>query len=128
MQTSLEVRVPFLDKEFVDFAFRLAPALVLYGDQSKGLLREAMSKKLPKEVLHRGKRGFGPPLKFWFGSVLSDLARDRLRDAEIVSAGLVDGSTVSRVLRPRHSGKVDGATIWRLLVLESWCRNFIKRP
>jgi len=128
MQTSLEVRVPFLDKKFVNFAFRLSPALILYGAQSKGLLREAMSNKLPEEILHRGKRGFGPPLKFWFGNVLSDLARDRLRNAEIVSAGLVDRVAVSRVLRPRHSGKVDGAKIWRLLVLESWYRNFIKKP
>jgi asparagine synthase (glutamine-hydrolysing) len=127
MQNSLEVRVPFLDKNFVHFAFRLSPELVLYGAQSKGLLREAMSKKLPENILQRGKRGFGPPLKHWFSDILSDLARDRLRNAEIVSAGLVDRTAVSRLFRPRRSGKVEGATIWRLLVLESWFRNFIKK-
>ena len=127
MQNSLEVRVPFLDKEFVHFAFRLSPTLVLYGDQSKGLLREALTKQLPDNILQRGKRGFGPPLKYWFGDTLSDLARDRLRDAEIVSAGLVDDEGVRQLLRPRHSGKVEGSRIWRLLVLESWFRNFIKK-
>ena len=78
----------------------------------------------PLSILKRGKRGFGPPLKYWFGNDLASIARDRLRDAEIVSSGLVRRAAVDRLLQPRRSGKVDGATIWRLLVLESWLRGF----
>jgi asparagine synthase (glutamine-hydrolysing) len=123
MQTSLEVRVPFLDAAFVQLAFRLTPELLLHGDKSKGLLREAMKGRLPPTILGRGKRGFGPPLKFWFGDDLAGMARERLTDAEVTSAGLVDRDAVERALTPRRSGKVNGALIWRLLVLESWYRR-----
>ncbi len=126
MRTSLEVRVPFLDLRFTELAFRLSTALKLYGNQSKGLLREAMRDDLPASVLGRSKRGFGPPLSHWFAGALAAQARERLSGALVVEEGLLDQRAIDNVLRPVR-GKIDGTMLWRILVLESWLRGIRER-
>ena len=122
MQNSLEVRVPFLDKNFVDLAFRLSAPVKLHGQQSKGILREAVRDLLPPSVLNRGKKGFSIPFKYWFADRLSDVAHDRLDHAHIVSEGLVSQRAIDDLLQPVR-GKTDGSKLWRMLVLESWVRG-----
>jgi asparagine synthase (glutamine-hydrolysing) len=122
MRTSLEVRVPFLDIDFVRMAFRLSPELRLHGGQTKGLLREAMKDMLPDTVVRRGKMGFGPPLKHWFAGELSGFVRERLEDSLAVKEGLLNRKAIDALLRGGR-GKVRGVQIWRLLVLESWLRG-----
>lgn len=119
MQNSLEVRVPFLDTAFVDFAFQLTASLKLYGKRDKGLLREAMGNVLPSSVIDRGKRGFGPPLKYWFVDALADLAHERLQRSMVVSEGFLNQRAVDALLQPVR-GKIEGVKIWRVMVLESW--------
>jgi asparagine synthase (glutamine-hydrolysing) len=119
MQNSLEVRVPFLDTGFIEFAFQLTARLKLYGERNKGLLRKAMGNVLPQSVIERGKRGFGPPLKYWFADALAGLAHERLENPMVVSEGFLKKRAVEELLRPAR-GKIEGAKIWRILVLESW--------
>lgn len=65
MQVSLEVRVPLLATELVEFAFRL-PEEVRYADGAlKGLLKRAYAGELPPEILARGKKGFSVPAQSW---------------------------------------------------------------
>jgi asparagine synthase (glutamine-hydrolysing) len=123
MRASLEVRVPFLDTDMIEFAFGLTPELCLYGDRSKGLLREAMREVVPPAILSRGKTGFGPPLKHWFSHELAGFAKERLSQSVAVRDGWLDPGTVSMLLKPRLSGKVKGSLIWRVLVFESWIRR-----
>ncbi len=122
MQTSLEVRVPFLDLAFVRFAFQLSSPLKLYGDETKGLMRHALRSDLPPSVLSRRKRGFGPPLSYWFAGGLQEFVRERLEDAHVVREGLLERRAIDATLTPRR-GKLDGSKLWRILVLESWLRN-----
>jgi asparagine synthase (glutamine-hydrolysing) len=123
MRASLEVRVPFLDTDVIEFAFGLAPELCLRGGRSKGLLREAVRDVVPEGILARGKTGFGPPLKVWFSNELAGLARERLSGSVAVRDGWLDRGTVDQLLKPRLSGKVKGSLIWRVLVFESWMRG-----
>ncbi len=124
MRASLEVRVPFLDVEFVRAAFRLSPELRLHGGQTKGLLRKAMKDLLPETVARRGKMGFGPPLKYWFagGGKLAGFVRERLEDSLAVKEGLLNRGAIESLLQG-SGGKVKGVQIWRILVLESWLRG-----
>ena len=122
MQNSLEVRVPFLDKGFVELAFRLTAAIKLHGEQSKGILREAMRDLLPRIVLGRGKKGFSIPFKYWFVGGLTQFAHEHLAGARVVSEGFLTQRALDQLLRPgRH--KTDGSRLWRVLVLESWLRG-----
>jgi asparagine synthase (glutamine-hydrolysing) len=75
MAVSLEVRVPFLDHTFVEFAARIPPELKLRGLDKKHILKKAFSDILPHEILYRRKMGFGVPLAHYFRDELRDFAR-----------------------------------------------------
>ena len=62
MAHGLEVRCPFLDTELLDFAARLPPAFKARGLSLKRVLKAAVEDLLPRQILRRGKRGFGVPL------------------------------------------------------------------
>jgi len=62
MACSLEVRAPFLDYELVEFVMNLPSSLKLRRFTSKYLLKKVMKDFLPKEVIHRKKKGFGVPI------------------------------------------------------------------
>lgn len=65
MMNSLEVRSPFLDIEVADFARRLPHNFKLRGGTTKYLLKRALEKVLPAEIIHRRKKGFGSPVGRW---------------------------------------------------------------
>ena len=66
MMHSLEVRAPFLDIEFVDFARRIPSNYKLRGGVTKYILKKALAPLLPDDILHRSKKGFGSPIGPWF--------------------------------------------------------------
>lgn len=65
MQVALEVRVPLLSRELIEFAFAL-PEPIRYADgQLKGLMKKAYKNRLPPEIIYKPKQGFSLPLKAW---------------------------------------------------------------
>ena len=62
MQNSLEVRVPFLDDELVEFVRRLPHTMKYRNGQRKYLLKKALAGVVPDQVLERRKKGFGIPV------------------------------------------------------------------
>ena len=66
MMHGLEVRAPFLDIEFVDFARRIPSNYKLRGGVTKYILKKALEPLLPDDILHRSKKGFGSPIGPWF--------------------------------------------------------------
>ena len=68
MMNSLEVRSPFLDIEVADFARRLPHTFKLRGKTTKYLLKRAAERVLPREIVHRKKKGFGSPIGAWLRS------------------------------------------------------------
>jgi asparagine synthase (glutamine-hydrolysing) len=65
MLSSLELRTPFLDRDLVDFARRLPHHYKMRNGQRKYLLKRSLERMLPKNILHRRKKGFGIPLAKW---------------------------------------------------------------
>ncbi len=65
MMVSLEARAPFLDNHVVDFVRRLPWQVKLHGGVTKWILKEALAKRVPADVLSRPKKGFGIPLARW---------------------------------------------------------------
>jgi asparagine synthase (glutamine-hydrolysing) len=61
MLHSLEVRVPFLSRKLIEFAFRLPESMRYHDGLLKGLLKRAYRRQLPHDILHRSKQGFSPP-------------------------------------------------------------------
>ena len=127
--TSVEVRVPFLDSEVVDFASRLAPELKLKGFTSKYILKKTMQGKLPDPVLHRRKAGFGAPIRIWLRRDLRDMVDEVLSEKSINQRGYFNPLAVRHMVETDRQGKEDHATkLWILLNFELWCRTFIDGP
>lgn len=65
MANSIEERLPFLDKNLVEFAFSLPPNLKIKNGVDKYILRMAVRNLLPQEIVSRKKQGFGTPVYHW---------------------------------------------------------------
>ena len=129
MLTSLEVRVPLLDHELVEWAARLRPEWKMRGSEQKYILRKLAERVgVPREVLDRPKRGFALPLVHWMRNEMKDLIETVLLEPRTLQRGYFRPRAVRHILdehfrrRRDHSG-----AIWRLLIFELWHRNFLER-
>lgn len=128
MAASTEVRVPLLDDELVKFATTVPPSLKLHRLTGKYVLKQAMQRRLPKEIVSRPKAGFGAPIRSWLMGDLAPMVEDLLSPAAVRSRGLFDPSEVQRLLDENRLGIEDNAQrLWALLTLELWQRAFIDR-
>ena len=121
MAHGLEARSPFLDRALVEAAASLPADHKLRGRRSKHVIRQALSRDLPPDVLHGSKQGFGVPLDTWFRGSLGEHAREVLLAPAAVQRGLFDPEAVNRMLVNHQDGKVAAhETLYTLLVLERW--------
>jgi len=126
MATGVEVRVPFLDLELVEFAARIPARYKQRGSEGKWVLKKAMEPYLPRDVIYRPKTGFGAPLRRWMRFDLRDLLNDVLGAQSLRQRGLFDSVAVQRLIQANHQGKVDASyTLLSLICIELWCRKFI---
>ncbi|MDA2923060.1 asparagine synthase (glutamine-hydrolyzing) [Acidobacteria bacterium AH-259-L09] len=127
MAASVEVRVPFLDREFVEFvAWRVPPALKLKRYTTKYIFRKAMKDILPKAVLRQPKAGFGAPLDHWLSNEIRTMVDDLLSEETIRRRGYFEPAFVQRIVQEQRNGSSDWSLqIWSLLTFELWLRTFI---
>jgi asparagine synthase (glutamine-hydrolysing) len=119
MAASLEVRVPFLDHQFVETAMRVPAALKLRSGTTKWILRRGFESLLPPAIASRGKEGFSIPMKQWLARELQPLMRDLLSRERIVSRGLFDPALVERLMAEHVAGRRNHAhRLWCLMSLE----------
>ncbi len=127
MATSLELRVPFLDHELVEWTWRLPSQLKLTGGKGKHLLRKAMSGIVPNVILDRPKQGFFIPVRQWFQRRLGDAARQLLLEES--QGSLFDLREVGRLIARHDRGDEDlSDALFSLVVLAYWHRIFIVSP
>jgi asparagine synthase (glutamine-hydrolysing) len=130
MASSVEVRVPFLDRELAEFAaFHVPPALKLKGflrPTTKHIFRKAMQGLLPEEVLQQPKAGFAAPVDYWLANDLHEMVDDLLSESQIRKRGLFRPEVVSKFVEEHRRGAEDWSMqIWQFLTLELWSRIFL---
>ncbi|MEE4176841.1 MAG: asparagine synthase (glutamine-hydrolyzing) [Bacteroides sp.] len=126
MANSLEVRVPFLDHEFVDFVFSLPEAYKIDRNARKKILREAFRDELPPELFNRNKQGFEVPLLRWFRNELKSLIEDDLlAEPLIIEQGIFNLQEVQRLIQQLNSRNPGDAParLWGLLVFQYWWKK-----
>jgi len=128
MANSLEGRSPFLDHKMMEFCAGIPSNIKIKGAKLKYILKKSLSKALPKEILSRGKMGFGVPLDSWFRKELKDYSCGILMGDKCLNRGYFKRDSMKKLLDEHASGKANnGARIWSLLFLELWHREFIDR-
>jgi asparagine synthase (glutamine-hydrolysing) len=126
MAVGIEVRVPLLDLELVDFAARIPSGVKQKGGVGKWVFKKAMEPYLPHDVIYRPKSGFGAPVRKWMCDELRPLVGDLLGEASLRRRGLFDPAAVERLVSLNQTGRIDASyTILSLLCIEVWCRRFI---
>jgi asparagine synthase (glutamine-hydrolysing) len=130
MASSVEVRVPFLDRELAEFvAWNVPPSLKLKGTlrpTTKYILRKAMQDILPREILHQPKAGFAAPVDYWLAHDLKEMVDDLLSPSQLRDRGLFRPQAVRTVVDEHRRGVQDWSMqIWQFLTLEIWMRTFL---
>jgi asparagine synthase (glutamine-hydrolysing) len=126
MAAGVEVRVPLLDLELVEFAAKIPPSMKQAGREGKSIFKEAMRGVLPDDVVYRPKSGFGAPLRRWLRQELRTRVEDTLDPAVLRRRGFFDPRAVRALIDDDRQGRIDGSyTIFALMCFELWCRRFI---
>jgi asparagine synthase (glutamine-hydrolysing) len=126
MAAGVEVRVPFLDLDLVEFAARIPVHLKQHRAEGKWVLKKAMKPYLPEDVIYRPKTGFGVPLRHWMRHNLRDLLGDLLSMESLKRRGLFEPAAVWRLIADNDASKVDASyTLLSILCIEIWCRNYL---
>jgi asparagine synthase (glutamine-hydrolysing) len=128
MAASIEVRVPFLDHELIEFCLQLPDSQKIQNGTRKVALREAMKGVLPENILHRPKKGFVVPLNRWFKGKLFDEIQGILTDEQFVSRGFISRDDIQKLIQRMSKGDSDAVDlVFRFLVLELWIRKYCSR-
>jgi asparagine synthase (glutamine-hydrolysing) len=149
MAHGLETRVPFLDNDLVDFVTKVPVRLKLanldkamrldenepgnkfvkyYHQMQDGkiLLRKAMERYIPLEVVNRGKQGFSAPDASWFKGDSIEYVRRLLLNNQARIYEFLDRDTVYKLVNEHLEGKHNRRLlIWSLLSFEHWCSQFL---
>ena len=126
MAGSVEARVPFLDKDLVEFMARVPAQYKIHGLTSKFILRKAMKNLLPKAAVNRKKQRFFVPVHRWLRGDMKAVVQDALSAEAIKKRGLFQPVTIQRMLERYNSSPLYyGRQVWTLLTLEAWMRLFV---
>jgi len=130
MASSVEVRVPFLDRELAEFvAWNVPPHMKLRGilrPTTKYIFRKAMRDVLPAEVLRQPKAGFAAPVDYWLAHDLKDMVDDLLSTTQIRDRGLFQPEKIRALVDEQRRGTNDWSMqVWQFLTLELWMRMFL---
>jgi len=122
MLASLEARAPFLDHELAEFAAGLPSKLKLHGTTTKDILRRAVRRRLPPEILKRRKRGFNIPFSRWLLHGLGDELRQRFSTEKVEARGLFNPTGVGALLDEHLAQQADHRKpLFTLLAFDLWC-------
>lgn len=120
MAFGLEARVPYLDRDLIEFMLPLPLKHKVSGGATKKLFRKVAARYLPESILKRPKHGFGSPAAEWLRGNLKALAEETL----FSSKALLNSRVVQQKFTEHINGKADYSRgLWAILMLELWYRQ-----
>jgi asparagine synthase (glutamine-hydrolysing) len=126
MAASLEVRVPLLNREVVQFANNLPLDLKLNNLTGKYLLKKTMQGKLPKGVVWRSKKGFNMPVAYWLSGDLKELMLANLSKSFIDRQGFFSYAYIHQLIQEHLEHRKDNRKLlWTLLMFQVWYQKYI---
>ena len=121
MSVSLETRVPFLDRDVVEFSAKIPSAMKVRGGKGKWLVRQVLYKHVPRSLVDRPKTGFSIPMDDWLRGPLKSWAYDLLAPARLRAQNLFNPARVELMLDQHMSGRRShGYWLWNVLMAQAW--------
>jgi asparagine synthase (glutamine-hydrolysing) len=125
MYNSIEVRVPFLDKRILDFAWKVEPSLGIEHREPKFILKRAMEQHYPKEMINKVKQGFAMPYESYLRNELkSDVA------AHLLEGQLFGGEHYNVPMLRKYvenylkTGQGNGWGVWIVYAMQKWAARY----
>jgi len=126
MLSSLEARAPYLDQDVSRFGLSLDSRFRLRGLRTKWLLKTVAERWLPRNIVHRRKRGLSVPVGQWLNGALSSDVGRLLSEDRVRHRGLVKPEAMLQLVAQHRSGRVDHSrTLWPMLILEYWLEHWV---
>jgi asparagine synthase (glutamine-hydrolysing) len=134
MAHSLELRVPFLDRQIVELAARIPGSLMVRGGVEKYILRRALAPLLPPAIIRRRKHPLQMRVNTGLVETLDYLCDKLLKAADVKARGFFEPERVARLRRERpgrfatHTERKFWAwRVWSMILCELWARMFLDR-
>ena len=121
MAVSLELRVPFLDPELIEYVISLPQREKKRYRGVKGLLVEACRDLIPEQVYNRPKMGFALPMDAWMRGPLREFKLAGLR--EVDALGILAPGTGKWIQNEFENRKIHWTRIWSLVVLGHYLKK-----
>jgi asparagine synthase (glutamine-hydrolysing) len=118
MAHSLEIRVPFLDYNLIEYVMSIDPNLIFKNKKRKYLLKKIANMYLPKEIIKRKKRGFNAPLD-QLGFINKNIKT--LKKSLLVEDGILNRNYIHELIQ---ASKPNMSQIWLLIILEMWYKKW----
>lgn len=129
MANSLEVRAPLLDHDFAAWTASIPAALKLRRGEGKYILKRALERRLPRDILYRPKQGFAVPLAAWFRGPLRERVRSAVMGPRLMETGWFNAGFVRSAFEQHVAGLRDySSLIWSLLIFDAFLREVHQAP
>ena len=127
MAVSLEARVPFLDRELVELAFRIPSQYKVDRGKTKVLLKTLAARRVPHDCVYRPKEGFSIPIKQWLKTQFRPILEDYLQPDILKEQGLFEPKIVEQLKQEHFANKANHShLLWSLIVFQAWYRRWFK--
>jgi asparagine synthase (glutamine-hydrolysing) len=121
MAVSLETRAPFLDRDVMEFAWRLPMSMRIRDGKGKWILRQLLDRHVPRALIERPKMGFGIPLDQWLRGSLREWAGDLLSEERLRREGYLRPEAITRTWQAHLRGEGSfGYRLWSVLMFQAW--------
>lgn len=125
MATSVELRVPLLDHQILEFAASLPSEFKVHRGSMKRILKAALHDSVPREILERRKTGFPVPYAAWLRREMKAFVHDTVLSPKAALADYFEKPALERLLQEHQSGINCSKEVFSLLVLELWHSAFL---
>ncbi len=124
MAHALEVRVPLLDHQFVEWVSGLPSSSKLRNGEGKHVFKQALKPYLSDDILYRKKMGFSIPLGAWLRGPLRESMRRAVLNPALLETGIFNETYLKQMIDQHQSGAKDHTvSLWSVLMFEAFLRK-----
>jgi asparagine synthase (glutamine-hydrolysing) len=124
MAVSLEARAPLLDPRVLELVWSLPTDYLFDGREGKHVLRDLLTRYVPRALIDRPKRGFSVPIKEWLVGPLRDMVEDLIAERTLREQGVFDAAAVREAWSQHLYGWANHSELlWAVLMFQVWWRS-----